>query len=204
VVLADRLVEGLRVPSVVTNNENGAYQAARYLLNLGHRRILYMGGDTQLSTENSRLRGFRRAMEEVGAEVDPALVVEESFDSDSAYRRVRSILADGQWRGAKMFTAVFCVDDVIAFGVKAAVENLGLAVPADVSIVGFDDIAFAGYLGLTTVAQPAVEMGRNAMILLVDALEGRLEEEDYTMVLEPSLIIRATCGRPRTVGSSAG
>ncbi len=199
IVLADRKVRGIRLPKVVTNNENGAYQATRYLLDLGHRSILYIGGNSKLSTEQSRVEGFKRAMSEAGLTLEPELVIEDSFDSDRAFDVVSRFFPEGL-----PCSAIFCADDMIAFGAKGAVEHYGLRVPDDISILGFDDISFARYMGLTTVAQPAVEIGRNAMLLLIDALENRLEEEDYTMVLEPSLVIRSTCGRSRTSADKVG
>ncbi len=189
IVLADRTIEGIDLPYVITNNENGAYQATLYLLDLGHRSFLYVGGDKNLSTEKSRFRGFTRALEEEGVEIEPEMIIEDSFDSERAYDCVREII-----NRRKKFTAVFCADDLIAFGAKNAIVDAGISIPDEVSIIGYDDIPFAGYMSLTTVYQPAEEIGRNAMLLLLDALHGRLTEPQK-IVLEPSLKIRATCAR---------
>lgn len=192
IVFADRRLNGVEVPTVATDNEQGAYCATRYLLDLGHRNILYVGGRQDQSTERSRFTGFGRALEESGYDLDPAMVLEGSFEADTAYGLVRDAIKSG-----KRFTAISSADDMIAFGALNALKDANLAVPADVSIIGYDDIPFAQYASLTTVRQPAAEIGRNAMMLLLDSLSGRLQEPQEVL-LDASLVIRSSCSRPRT------
>jgi LacI family transcriptional regulator len=190
VVFLDRVVPGIDVPQVTANNQNGAYQATKYLLNLGHRRILYLGGNRLQSTEINRSLGFRKAFQNARIELDDDLVVSGSFELQAAYDEARDALD----RNLE-FTAILCADDIIALGAKNAVEEAGLRVPEDVSIVGYDDIPFAKYISLTTVRQPAYELGKNAVLLIADLLDGRTIPRRET-VLEPSLIIRSTCAKP--------
>jgi LacI family transcriptional regulator len=190
-VFVDRTIDGLQTPSVTVNNKNGALQATRYLLNLGHSSLLYLGGNKQQSTERERLSGFREALKEAELKPEEQIITEESFNSEFAYEYVKELL-----QKEKDFTAIFCADDVIAFGAKTAVEDSGLQVPRDISIIGYDDIPFARYVELSTVKQPIIEMGRNAMHLLIDYMSNMIEDTKH-ITLEPSLVIRSTCGRPQ-------
>jgi LacI family transcriptional regulator len=92
----------------------------------------------------------------------------------------------------KRFTAVFATSDIMAFGAKQAFEDRGLLIPDDVSIIGYDDIPFSSAISLTTISQPAYEMGRNAMHLLIDLMKKRVSTPHH-IVLRPSIIIRKSC-----------
>ncbi len=95
--------------------------------------------------------------------------------------------------GGRPFTAVLATADVMAFGVMQACKEAGLRIPEDISLVGYDDIPFTASIGLTTVAQPAREMGRNALLLLLDIMQGRISEP-RRIVLRPSMVLRSSCG----------
>ncbi|MDZ7793601.1 MAG: LacI family DNA-binding transcriptional regulator [Spirochaetia bacterium] len=192
IVFADRFLEGIDAPRVLANNELGAYHSARYLLDLGHRKILYVGGSKKQSTEGQRFSGYCRALKENHIELDYDMVIEDSFEADKAYSLVMSALDSGRY-----FTAIFCADDMIAFGAMKAISDKGLSVPDDVSVVGYDDIPFAKYASLTTVRQPAIEIGRNAMTLLLDDISDRLNGAQE-IILDASLIIRGSCSQPRS------
>ncbi len=187
-VFLDRILDGIRAPGVTCDNFDGARQAARHLLKLGHRRILYIGGPRSLSSERDRLAGFNTTLQEAGLTLDMSLSLEADFDQATARGVVREFLGHGV-----PFTAVFASDDVMAFGAREALEEAGLPVPGSVSLVGFDDVPFAEAIGLTTVAQPAGEMGRNAFLLLLDVAAGRVDA-DRRIVLRPSMVLRTSCG----------
>ncbi len=188
VVLLDRLLEVEEASCVVSNDEEGAYLAVKYLIDLGHRAILYVGGSHDTSTERARLLGYKRALREHGVAAPKGLIRECSFDSDSAYRAMSEILGGGP----PSFTAVFAGNDLIAFGIRKALEENGLKVPADVSLVGYGDMPFAGLISLTSVSCPAFEMGKSALTLLVHILEGKFINSHRT-VLRPTLILRSSC-----------
>jgi LacI family transcriptional regulator len=188
-VFLDRIIEDDRINYIVSDDKEGAYLAAKYLLDLGHRKILYIGGRKELSTEKNRLAGYRKAVEGAGLPFDKKLILEYSFKAEDAYRGILQAM-----RNKEDFTAVFCANDLIALGVKRAAEENGFAIPESLSIVGYGNTPLSDYLALTTVSMPAYEMGRNAFQLFLDLDEGR-ESPVRRIVLKPSIIIRSSCVR---------
>ena len=168
----------------------------KYLVDLGHRSILYMGGIHTTSTEAARLRGYSRALRECGIPLDDRFVSECSFDSESAYTAMTGILQDRDLR----FSAVFAGNDLMAFGIRKALEDSGLKVPQDVSLVGYGDMPFASLISLTSVSCPALEMGKSALSLLVQTIEKKYVSSHKT-VMRPTLILRSSCMQ---IGAGAG
>jgi DNA-binding LacI/PurR family transcriptional regulator len=191
-VFLDRLVSKEDIPSVVSDDEEGAYQGTKYLLDLGHRDILYIGGETRLSTERNRLKGFTRALADHDLSLSTQLVRECSFHYEEGYEETLAILEKGY-----PFTAVFAASDLIAFGAKAAIEKHGLSVPDNISLVGYGDIPSSRFMSLTTVSNPAYEMGKSAFRLLLDYIENRIATPKQ-IVLRPSVVFRSTCIRKRS------
>jgi LacI family transcriptional regulator len=188
VVLLDRILAVEDPSYVISNDEEGAYLAAKYLMDLGHRAILYVGGSSNTSTEKARLAGYTRALREGSLPVRKQLVTECSFDSESSYRAMRTIL-QGRRIG---FSAAFAGNDLIAFGIRKALEESDLRVPEDISLVGYGDMPFASLISLTTVSCPAYEMARNAMLMLIHLIEKKFVSSRRT-VLRPTLVLRASC-----------
>ena len=120
VVFLDRIIDRDDISYVISDDEEGAYQAAKYLLQLGHRDILYVGGDSQLSTEKKRLKGFTKALVESGKSVNSELIRECSFSSETIYNQTQEII-----KSNLNFSAVLSASDLIAFGVIKALEDLG-------------------------------------------------------------------------------
>ena len=191
VVLLDRPLDGREVSYVDSANEDGAYQAIAYLLKLGHRRISFIFGPRNLETANQRFVGYKRALSEFGIEFDEDLVIDGEYKFDVAKRNMAALIQRGI-----PFTAVFSSNDLMAFGAKSALEERGRHIPDDVSLVGYDDIRLSSAIGLTTVSQPTYEMGRNAVILLIDLISGRLPQA-ANIILNANLVIRGSCGKPR-------
>jgi LacI family transcriptional regulator len=188
VVLVDRVLDIEDVSSVVSNDEEGAYLATRYLADLGHRDVLYVGGEHATSTEKARLSGYRRALADHGLETKPDLVAECSFDAESSYAVMAKILRAGQ----AAFTAVFAGNDLIAIGIRKALEEHGKRVPQDVSLVGYGDMPFSALISLTSVSCPAMEMGKSALTLLVHILEHKYIHS-RRILLRPTLVLRSSC-----------
>ncbi len=186
-VFLDRKIDNDRINYVVSANEEGAYHAVKYLLSLGHIDIMYIAGDRQLSTEIERFNGYRRAIEEAGIPLNSELLVNGEYSWKKAYEEVHSLIDAGA-----RFTSIFASSDIMAFGAKQAIEDMGKKIPEDISIIGFDDIPFSSAISLTTVSQPAYEMGKNAMLLLIDLMKGRISSPQR-IILRPSMIIRGTC-----------
>jgi DNA-binding LacI/PurR family transcriptional regulator len=188
VVLLDRQLDVDDPSYVISNDEEGAYLAVKYLVDLGHRGILYMGGIHNTSTEAARLRGYSRALRECGIPLDSRFISECSFDSESAYTAMTEILQNRDFQ----FSAVFAGNDLMAFGIKKALEETGLRVPQDVSLVGYGDMPFASLISLTSVSCPALEMGKSALSLLVQIIEKKYVSSHQT-VMRPTLILRSSC-----------
>jgi LacI family transcriptional regulator len=180
-------------PSSTGDDELGGYLATRHLLDLGHRRIGVVAGPSYASSAVGRVCGFRKAMEEAGLEVDDQLVRASAFGMESGEEVARSLLAEPQRP-----TAVFAVNDNTAIGVLAAAQSLGLTVPHDVSVVGYNDIPLSARLPvpLTTVRVPFAQIASGA----VDLLQRRPEDagSNNHLVATPTLIPRRTSTRPTT------
>ncbi len=189
-VFLDRTIDHGGANYVTCDNEGGAFQATKYLLSLGHRAIAYIGGPRSINTEPLRRAGYEKALREAG--IDPARQVNVCGDYSYETTRVefRSLLK----KQHSSFTAVFASDDVMALGAREALEGANLRVPEDISLIGFDDIPFASLLSLTTISQPAFEMGKNALLLLNDVMKGRIEKPK-NVVLPTSIVIRGSCRR---------
>lgn len=169
VICLDRFPEGWKGDTVTVDNEEGAYQAARYLLELGHRRIATITGQLHVTSGIERLKGFKRALREAGVSIAPEYVQEGRFDRLSGYEKGLMLL-----QFSPRPTAIFAANDLVALGVLAALRELGLRCPEDVSLVGFDDQELASFTNpaLTTVAQPAYQMGARAAALLFERIRG--------------------------------
>jgi len=176
-------------PSVGATNRSGGYAATRYLIELGHRRIGLITGSIDLGCSIDRLAGYRDALAECGIAFDPALVRQGEFAQPDGYRGARELL-DLPERP----TAIFASNDVMAFGVMDAVREAGLRIPADVSIIGFDDIPQASHVrpNLTTIRQPLGQMGRTATRMLLQQIASPATEP-ARIELSTELIVRDSC-----------
>jgi len=193
-VVMDREVPGLSADSVTTDNERGAYEISRFLLQQGHRRIAFLAGPRQLTPARLRLRGYRRALREFKVPADASLIRYAEFTVEGGRKGMQPLL-----EVSPRPTAVAASDDVMALGAVQAIEDAGLRVPADISVAGFDDIPFAALVRppLTTVAQPVRRMGAVAVELLLAQLTTR--RNGYRRVLlEPRLVVRGSVGAPRS------
>jgi DNA-binding LacI/PurR family transcriptional regulator len=175
--------------SIGSDNFQGGYEAARHLLGLGRRRLAFLGGISGGCPEFlDRYRGLQRALGELDAPGGPALQVDAISTEEAGHAAAAALLA----RGAA-FDAVVGASDLIALGAMRALQERGLAVPADVAIVGFDDIPAAGLANppLTTMAQNT----RLAGEVLVETLLRRIREEPAEACMLPArLVVRRSCG----------
>lgn len=191
VVFVDRKLEGFQVDYVTSDNRAGARAATQYLLDLGHRRIAFVKS-IEANTVQERLEGYRGAIEASGGSFDPLLVKRfhvELENEESGFANTMELL-----HMAEPPTAIFACNDVLALGVYRACYELGLSIPRDVSVVGYDDATFGASLipPLTTVRQPIYEMGIRAGDLLMGRILG--EERDATeIVLQSRLVERGSC-----------
>ena len=169
VVIVDHRGANTHLPTIGTDNLTGARQAVAYLAELGHRRIGFITGDLATGAATERLRGYREGLQAAGLPFDETLVREGDFYQPRGFQGAAELL-----RLPDPPTALFASNDVSAFGAVAAVHDLQLRVPDDVSVVGFDDVPSARqtHPPLTTVRQPLYEMGAAATRLLLSLLRG--------------------------------
>jgi LacI family transcriptional regulator len=178
---------GLDAPSVDVDNEAGARMAVEHLLALGHRRIACItNGPLAYTAASERLAGFREALAGAGIPEEPGLVAEGAFDAPSGHRAMAEILA------RTTPDAIFVASDVAAIGAIAGLREAGLAVPGDISVVGFDAIPLAAYLDppLTTISLPAYDLGHAAGLAILDRIAGR--PVAARTLLPTELIVRAS------------
>lgn len=166
-VLIDRKVDGLRVDSVLVDNEHGSAEATRHLIAGRYEHIACITGPRKVSTASGRLSGYRRALREAGIPFDRELVRHADFREAGGFAAMRSLLDGRPAPGA-----VFVANNLMAVGALECLAARGLRVPEDIGIVGFDDIPWADLVrpSLTTVVQPTYELGRTAALLLLDRI----------------------------------
>ena len=178
---------------VMSDNRDGAAQAARHLHGLGHERIATIAGPPRTPPGAERLDGYRDEMRRLGVEVRDEYVIEGDFYDETGYRATRQLL-----ELAEPPTAVFAASDLMAAGALRAASELGVRVPDDLAVVGFDDIAIAGLIqpSLTTVRQEMHAIGKAAAEGL-----GRMIDDPETkpvrQIVPTRLVVRSSCGAQR-------
>ena len=175
-----------------TANRRGAIEATNHLLNLGHKRIGLITGTPSVQSGRERIDGYQQALAESQILIDDGLIKQGDFDEKSGYRCAMRLL-----QREDRPTAIFALNDAMAIGVYQAAEELGIAIPKALSVIGFDDIPEAKYLRpqLTTVRQPQREIGRTATRLLVDLIENP-DRELETITLDTNFILRKSTQSP--------
>ena len=198
VVAVDPHVGGSRLPIVDTENLGGALAATRHLIELGHRRIGFIGGRPDLESARRREQGYRLALEEAGIPVDGSLIANGDFTEAGAEEPARSLLSL-----AAPPTAIFAANDLTAIQTMRTTTDLGLNVPGDVSIVGFDNIPESALTEppLTTVDQSLHAVGEEAVRILLHLIESSdgsaLGGEPIHRTLPTTLVVRQSCAAPR-------
>lgn len=179
------------VYSVTVDKLNGTRSIIEHLIRLGHRRIACITyAPAEHLPPRGRLDVYRTTLEDAGITYDPALVRYGAYDPDTGYTALQSLLEKGA-----SFTAVYAMNDMMAFGAMAALRDAGLRVPEDVAVVGFDDIRLAQFATppLTTVHEPDIEHGRTAGQMLIDLINGKPPAEKHAR-LATRLVVRQSCG----------
>ncbi|MCP4362960.1 MAG: LacI family DNA-binding transcriptional regulator [Chloroflexi bacterium] len=177
------------------DNFQAAYRTMQYLLEMGHRDIAHITASVvyhdSVNDIHKRLEGYEQALRDAGIEPDPRLVVEGNLQQSSGVLAVEMLLSQG-----RPFSAIFAANDQMAFGVRLALYRRGIRVPEDVSLVGFDDESSAAYMvpPLTTIRQPAIELGETAARAILHLLK---EEPFVIPEFSTELIIRESVARFR-------
>lgn len=176
------------VSSVQVNNYQGAYDAVNYLIRLGHRRIAHIAGPANSYNAQDRRKGYVQAMTTAGIDLKADFVLEGDWRIESGYHLMRQLLTL-----SSPPTAVFCSNDHMAIGALRAINESGLAVPQDISLIGFDDSEISRVVSpaLTTVKQPLEELGRRAAEILLN--QHKASKEVQHIVIPPQLVERESC-----------
>jgi LacI family transcriptional regulator len=184
-VLVDIPVHSNSVGYVTTDNALGAKKAVEHLASLGHKHIGMINGHEDAFVSQERLNGYREALKECGFSFRSEWVVSGNFEEKKAEKAARELI-----NRHKEVTAIFCASDLMALGALKACKELGLHVPKEMSIVGYDNIVLASYSSpnLTTVGQEVYQIGYEAADLLIEMLEGK--ETNMKRYLDTKLIIR--------------
>ena len=191
IVLINNEHPGDFVHSVAIDNLNAARDATRHLVDLGHRRIGYLGNQFGLQADTDRFAGYRQILEEAGLGFQPQLVAHGDGKPAGGMRAMKQLLDLPE-----LPTAVFCYNDMEAIGAMRMAREHGLRIPADISVIGLDDISLASYTDppLTTVQQPMGQLGRVAAQILLDLLSGGSPES--RVKLPGKLIVRQSTAAP--------
>ncbi len=172
VVLVDEQIPGRDLPAIVCDSRRGAREVAAHVLAQGHRKLAVIGGPPALWTAQQRLAGYREAFAGAGIDPDEVPVYAGDYRQESGFTAATRILSGP---ADKRPTALICANDLMAIGATECLKANGLSVPEDMSIVGFDDQPISSLLTprLTSVRQPAHDMGFRAAKVLFDLLEGK-------------------------------
>jgi LacI family transcriptional regulator len=189
VVAVDHNVHSSTLPTVDSDNLDGAVSATEYLIRLGHRRIAFLAGRPDLESARLRERGYRLALAGAGIAVDERLMRVGGYEAETATAPARELL-----ELTPRPTAVFAANDATALETMAVARSIGLAIPQEVSIVGFDNVpeSALGSPPLTTVEQPIQQMGSEAVRLLIDLIENP-SRPPARVVFPTRLVVRQSC-----------
>ncbi len=190
-VVVDRDMGNLELDTVTTENHQGGFLATQHLLSLGHQIIGCITGPSNITPSAERVTGYREAHRQAGIHIEDSLLVRGDFHAPSGYSAALQLL-----QRTPRPTAIFVCNDMMAIGALRAVAQLGLNVPEDIAIVGFDDIELASYTtpSLTTVAQPKQEIGQLAVKLIFERMGDHSLPPRHN-ILSTQLIIRESSTR---------
>ncbi|MBB6450887.1 LacI family repressor for deo operon, udp, cdd, tsx, nupC, and nupG [Geomicrobium halophilum] len=191
VVLACEYMEHSNIPSVSIDNISSARKVSNHFFQLGHKKVAHISGPMEVVLSRDRLRGYKQSVLENRQEINSLFIQEGDFSYESGYQLMEKLLAL-----ESPPSAVFAANDEMAIGAINAIKHYKLRVPEDISVAGFDDIKMSRIFAppLTTISQPALEIGEKAMKLLLDIMGGE-EVTKRHIVLNDQLIIRDSCKR---------
>jgi len=176
------------------NSQHGGYLATRHLIDQGHQRIAIITGPQDKQPALERLAGYQQAMHEAQLPINSDWICHGDFDCEGGYQAMRRLMQCNMPP-----SAVFACNDLMAMGAIRALQEQGLSVPTDISVIGYDNIAFAAYLNppLTSISQPKQELGQ----LAVQSLLERIQQPQLparTLRLEPDLVLRSSTAAPKS------
>jgi LacI family transcriptional regulator, repressor for deo operon, udp, cdd, tsx, nupC, and nupG len=192
-VMANEFAPELELPTVHIDNLTAAFNAVNYLHELGHQRIGCIAGPEEMPLCHYRLQGYVQALRRSGITVDPHYIARGDFTYEAGANALEQLL-----ELPEPPTAVFCHSDIMALGALSLAKRRGLKIPEDLSIIGFDNISLSEFCDppLTTVSQPRFDIGREAMLLLLDQLSGQ-NVSSGSRLLDCELVLRGSTAKNR-------
>lgn len=189
-VFVDRRIKGIELDAVVIDNIFGAYLGAKYLIELGHKRVGLVTGKMDILPGKERLQGYKKCLKEFGIPIKKELIKSGKFTKRGGYDAALSLL-----NMKPPPTALFSCSNMMTVGVLTALKEKGITVPDDISLVGFDDLELAPFLDppLTVVTQPGYNMGTIATDLLIHRIRQKERVIPQEVILKPTLIVRKSC-----------
>ncbi len=178
-------------PYVMVNLKHGSYLAVKYLLDMGHRRIYFLGAHPQQIPTKMRFEGYKEAFAERGLEADESMMIRcENADFESSYVETLRLVKSGV-----RIDAITTINDIMALGSLRALRENGLRVPEDLSLIGYDDIVFSDVaaIPLTTVHQDIDAISRRSVNLLINMIQNDIQRNDKILI-EPHLVVRNSTG----------
>ncbi|WP_284036904.1 LacI family DNA-binding transcriptional regulator [Neobacillus sp. 114] len=187
VVLLDRGQENRDFGGVYIDNEKAGYLATKHLLELSHRKIGCITGPANIPNSNERFKGYTKALSEFQVPIDDSIIITGNYQMEGGYQAAKTLLKE------KDVTAIFAFNDLMAFGVYQAAVELGINIPNDLSVVGFDNLTYNQLLipKLTTIEQSAYKMGEIAATMLFDQINNKNISKEQVF-MEPKLIINGS------------
>ncbi|MFA4842636.1 MAG: LacI family DNA-binding transcriptional regulator, partial [Candidatus Omnitrophota bacterium] len=194
IVVMNNLVEDLDVDCVYVDNMQGAEAAVDYLISLGHKKIAHISGDLITQAAEMRLKGYNRALEKNNIPYNEEYILKTDYSRGEARLAAEKLLKDNN-----PATAVFVASDSMALEVMAVAREMGKIIPADLSMVGFDDnpSGLYGPVALTTVRQPLIKMAEESVKLLNSIMGCKIKEKPRKIALPCELVIRESCQAPK-------
>jgi DNA-binding LacI/PurR family transcriptional regulator len=193
IIALDRQQKNIDADTVTMDNLNSAKEQVHYLASLGHRRIAVIHGTTNNLPGEDRLKGYKTAMQELGLSILPGYAVSGKFNEKEAYN-----VALGLFKCAMPPTAIVVHNNLMCIGAYKAIKDLGLKIPKDISLVGFDNFDFADYLdpGLTFIERSLQETGRISGTMVMERIEKKYEGDARVVILPYKLRINGSCAPP--------
>ncbi|MBS4206695.1 LacI family DNA-binding transcriptional regulator [Bacillus sp. FJAT-50079] len=194
IVLLDRGLDDDQFSGVYIDNEKAGYLATKFLLELNHVKIGCITGPSHIPNSNKRLKGYAKALDEWGIVVNQNVIIQGDYQWEGGYVAAKQLLQK------EKVSAIFAFNDLMAFGVYQAAGELGMRIPDDLSVIGFDNLKYNEFMNprLTTIDQSTYKMGEAAIQLLLKQIEAEEAFEHQTIYLEPNLIVRESCMRYET------
>ncbi len=187
IILFDRVVEELKVSKVIVDDFNGAYQAVTHLIETGRKRIAHLTGSNALYVGRKRREGYEAALRDHGLPIRPEYIIAGGYHEEDGRRGAEQLM-----KLDEMPDGLFAINDPVALGAFLYLQYHRIKIPEQIGIVGFSDNPNASLVrpALTTVHQPAYEMGKTAATLLLEILSGKSPVQEKTVMLDTRLVIR--------------